>query len=380
MTTPGLPDTTTFVNLTIYDKSAVDLYNAAIANIASFLPEWVPREGNVEVVMLEAFCNVVEEAVYAINRLPNAMALILLQMFGVYRSPGVQPVATLQFTVQDTQGYTIPIGTAAALPIMDGIDPVVFTTDQDLVIPAGQTVGTVSATGDRFTVDANTAPAATPLGMLNSLQFLNSVVLVSVTESGTDPDTDANWIERGAARLSRISDALLLPRHFSAYAIEQDTVHRATAIDSYNPTSGHAPGGDAGHVTVAVYGFGTAMSTADKADLLAGLQYLSSAQLNVHLIDATVEVLDVSATVYASATDDPAVITSNVQNALAQYLSVDTWNWSQTVHVNNLISVISNAPGVRHVSTINAPTGDVTYTAQGVLVALGTLNLTVVGE
>lgn len=371
------PDLRPYVDLTIYDKTPQDFFNDALTALSVSMPEWIPRENSTEMMLLEAMSLPASEVGYMINRLPNAVVEVLLQFMGVFRDVGQQPNVTLTFTVIDGLGYTIPAGTSAMLNIADGIDPVVFSTDVALVIPVGSTTGTVTATGDRYTQDANSTPTGTLLGIIDTLQYVDSIAITGFNTQGRDVEDDSDWIARGTQRFSELSEALTLARQFQAAALEYTEVSRANAIDNYNPASGHPPGEDGGYIYLAVYGDNAFVDSTDKATILADLQSRAQANLAVNIADATIEVLPVTVTVVAVANYDSTQLQTNIQTALQNYLSYQTWDWSQTVYRNALISVIGNAEGVAYVQTLTAPAADTTYTDVAPLVTLGTLTVTI---
>lgn len=372
------PDLRSYIDLTLFDADIQDLYNNAIANLAVSLPEWIPREGNVETVLLEGFALQVSEALFAINRLPNSLMQILLQMFGVYRDFGTPPIANLEFTVVDDVGYTIPAGTQAMLVIADGITPVTFTTDTDLTIPAGSTTGTVSATADQFTADAN-GVANQQLSPVNSLLSVNSVLLVSITTPGRDQEDDTDWLNRGNQRLVQLSQALVLANQFQAAALEDVDVIRALALDNWDgtTTSGNVPGDNPGNVAVAVYGDGQVLDTATKASLLSSLDARSVANLGVHVIDANIQTVDVTASVSADLNYDNATVIANATAAIQDYLSYENWDWSSVVRRNTLIKVIGSADGVSYVVSLTEPAADVNANAPATLMVAGTVTVIV---
>ena len=93
------PDLFAYVDLRIYDKTPDDIKNAAMATLAASMPEWEPHSTNVEVLLMEALAIEVAEAVFSINRLPQAMVEIFLGLFGIDRLPGVEPKTTVRFNV-----------------------------------------------------------------------------------------------------------------------------------------------------------------------------------------------------------------------------------------------------------------------------------------
>lgn len=369
------PDATQYVNLTIYDADTQAVFENALLNLQTFLPDWTPREGNTEVLLMESLALMVSESVVAINRLPDGIMEALMLLFGIERNNGSPPHATLTFNMVNSLGYTIPAGTEARLTLAGGLDPVDFATDIELVIAPGNTSGSVAATGDRYTADANNV-SPQDLELLDSISYVETVHLDAIATNGTDPEDDQEYFTRGATRFSRLSETLVLPRHFTAYALEQTYVERATTLDNWDG-SGGAPGDDPGHVTVAVYGNGAPLSSPQKTTLQAEMDALAATNLLVHVIDPTITSVAVTATVMAKAGFDTAAVDAEVTQVVTNYLNPATWPWSGTVRRFELVSLMDQVEGVDYVVSITVPAADVTLTGFAPLASAGAIDITV---
>ena len=171
------PDVVSYVGLELIDVDAQQLLDTALANAGLSFPDWTPREGNTEVVLLEEFAAMAEDVVYALNQLPNGLAEVLLRMFGLQRDQGAPPYAEVRFTMTDATGYTIDQGTTVRLDMGADSEPIDFTTDTDLVIPEGATTGTVLASASEATVLANGRGTDTPLELLDAITDVEAVSL-----------------------------------------------------------------------------------------------------------------------------------------------------------------------------------------------------------
>lgn len=371
------PDITPYLDLRLFDKDPQEIFDAAVLELQTNLPSWVPREGNVEVLLLEALGLEVSESIFAINRLPAGVVEILLQLFGITRDNGAAPIAVLEFTMVDTAGYTIPTGTSARLALPGGLTPIIFTTTMDLVIPAASSSGTVNATGDRFTDDANGTAAATPLELLDSIIAVDSVTFDSMNTNGRDPESTQDYFSRAVTRFARLTDTLVLPADFSNYALENPAIYRATALDNWDG-SGGAPGDDPGHITVAVYGNNATVSGGEKTALEADMEIRCEANLDVHIIDPTITPIDVTVQAKALSGYVLADVQTAIENALNEYLDPMNWPWSDTVRRFELVSLIDQVAGVDYVDTLTTPAADVPLSGHATLVEPGTISVTVI--
>lgn len=347
------PDTTGYVDLRVYDRSDQDIVDAALAAAQVNLPEWTPREGHVEVLLIEALALEMAEAVVAVNRLPGATLETLLRFAGVGRDFGAAPTATATITCADTVGHSIPGGTRIYAPTATGTGVVTMLVEPPGVeIPTGSATATVSIIGDVYTDAANGVPVGTMLQMVSPLAFVESVELASAISDGRSPETDEVWRDRGVNRLARLTEALVLPRHFEAAALEDPNVARCVVVDNNDPTTGGV-GDDPGHVTVAVLGDGGALlSTETKEALEDTLEDAALAVLSVHVVDLSIVLVTLSVQVHLSDATDPDAVTTAVETALLDYLNPLTWAFGTTVRRNEIISLVDQVFGVDYVGAV----------------------------
>jgi uncharacterized phage protein gp47/JayE len=370
------PDITQYTNLVIYDKDPQDIVDAALVTLQSRLPEWTPSETNIELAVLEAVALEVAETIYTINRLPEVMVEVLLTLYGITRDDGTPPDTTITFTMADDAGYTIPLGTEVSIPISE-TENLSFFTDVELVIAEGDTDGTVAATSTESTISANGIASGTECELVDAIESVETVITASTIANGIAPESTELWLERGIQRLQRLTDTLVIPAHFVQASLEQSYVVRANAIDNYDPESGNDPGDDAGHITVVVYGDGAVVSSPNKATLLTLLENNSAGNLGIHIVDPTIETVDVTVTVNKIDSFNSTTVLNSVVDAIEGYLNTENWSWSGTVRRNELIALISNVAGVDYVVSLSEPAADVSIGADSVLVTFGDISVTV---
>jgi hypothetical protein len=367
-------DATPFTDLTIFDRSADDVREMALVEAETQLPEWTRRAGTNEMAILGAMALEVAEAIYAINRVPSSVMEGLLTLFDLERDAGLEAVTSVTFTLADGAGYTVPAGTRVRLDTASG--PVVFTTDADLVIAPGLTTGTVAATASAVGSTPNGTLAGTAVTTIDPVFFVESAVLGAAVSLGRDPEDVVDWFERGAQRLTRLTDALVLPAHFEAAALEDANVARVLAIDLYDGTGG-PPYTDTGHITVVVRGASGNLSAGQKTALETTLETDALASLDVHVIDPTITTVPVTVTVKAKAGYVAADVQADVEDAIDGYLDPATWPWAATVRRTELIPLIDGVAGVDYVDTLTAPAVDVPLTGDGPLADAGVITVTV---
>jgi uncharacterized phage protein gp47/JayE len=372
-------DLTEFIDLALVDQDPQDLFDAALLLMRSTFPDWSPREGNIEVVLLETMAEMVAESIFTINRLPGAITEVLLSMYGIQRDIGEPPVVELKFFMSGVAGYTIPAGTSVTVSVGDDIEPVTFETDTELVIPPGINNGTVWATGTTYTAEANGVEANVLVESNEMLIYTEYIKTNTVVSGGRSEEDDATYLTRGVQRFQRLTDTLVLPKHFTAAAREFEFVKLATTLDNYNPAGdgdNNGPvGNDVGHVTVAVYGDGENVSAPNKVILQSYFDTNSLASLAIHIINPTITSVPVTATVVFEPAADIIEVTGAITEALQEFLSPNNWGWGNLVRRNSIISIISNVPGVDFVQTLTAPASDVTLAGVAPLTTPGTITI-----
>lgn len=375
------PDITSYVDLRLFDLTDQQIVATALAALQLNIPGWVPREGNTEVVLLESVALEISEAVTTINRLPGAVVQAILLLIGVDRDSGAAPIASATFTVGDTIGHTIPGGTRLYLPLDDGTVVVFLVEPPGLDIPPGSSTGTASIIGDTFTGAANGVADGTVLLMADPIPFIENVVLASTVADGRDRESDNEWRDRGVTRLSRLSDALVLPRHFEAATLERPEVERALAIDLYDPLQVGDPGDHPGHITVAVLGEdGSLLSTEAKDAIEQDLEAAAVAVLDVHVVDIAIDIVPFAIQVHLQDGFTSGSVITAVQDAVAAYVDPLTWRWGGIIRLNEMISLADRVSGVDYVGTvtIDGVAGNYTLSGASTLPKAGVVTVTIV--
>jgi hypothetical protein len=165
------------------------------------------------------------------------------------------------------------------------------------------------------------------------------------------------------------------------------------AIDNYNPANG-TYNNERMVAVAAVDVNGAAVSPTVKANVDAYLQANREINFIVNVIDPKFTTINVATTVVALAGFTQAAVQSSVVASIQQYLSPATWgqdptitqssgsqSWIETptVYYNEVITAISNTPGVNRVTalTLNGGTADVPLATPAALTQPGTIAVTV---
>lgn len=347
------------VGLVLDDRDPQAVFDAMVALAEERIPNWSLNNGSVEAVLLEALALGVADAVYAVNRIPTIILESLLGLYGVARQSGQPGYGSVLLTLDGTRTLTVSAGQRLVVPDTGSVLVVSADTTGNTVTSLTVPVHTESATGAE-----NGLAVGTALDVLDAIPYVATAALSAAIVGGTEDEDDGAYLARASAVLARVTASLVVPSHFTAYALEQGTFGRAMTADLFDPGSG--PGADPGHITVAVYGHGGLASSAAKADLLAKLQARSAAMMQVHVADAVITTVNVDVTVHARAGTDHDAVRDAAAAAIRAWLDPMAWEWEEPVRPLDLAAVVAAVPDVDYVDSVNAPA-----TTQAVAVPMG---------
>jgi hypothetical protein len=196
-----------------------------------------------------------------------------------------------------------------------------------------------------------------------TLVFVDSVALTGgATDGGTDGETPGEYVNRLADELPELSPKVVLVPDARARARRHPLVARALAINRYDP--GLPVDTDAeGHISVFPHdATGAVIGSTARGEIAADMEANRINGLVVHVLDPTYTRVDVRFTARCYADFDPAVVEAAAEQAVLDFLDPATWgrgddptvDWvdEPTLYRNDLIGVVSNVDGIRHVDTL----------------------------
>lgn len=205
----------------------------ALDAIAAQFPGWVPREGHLEVAILEQVAQMCSETAAVAAQVPVAIFAYFGSLVGITPLTGVQATAPVTFTMVDTRGYTIPAGTVVAYN-QTGSAQILFTVQADINVTAGNATGTGTVICETVGTFANGLAAAS-LQMVTTMASVSSVATTATTSGGVDAETTTAYINRLSNELQLLAPRPILPTDFAALAVNVSGVYRALAIDQLIP-------------------------------------------------------------------------------------------------------------------------------------------------
>lgn len=138
------------------------------------------------------------------------------QLLAVERMAESKAMTTIEFTLSQALGsvYTIPAGTQ----VTNGV--VTFETDEDLLIPIGQTKGEVSASCTVAGPVGNDYLAGQISTIVTPMTFVSGAQNTTITTGGADAESDSDFADR----------IRLAPNSFSVAGPEKAYVYHAKSV------------------------------------------------------------------------------------------------------------------------------------------------------
>lgn len=216
------------------DDIAAESYDFLQAQIAG----WSPAEGNLETVIIDSQARITAETRNRAAQVPRSIFREFGDLVGVPAVEATKATFPSTWTMIDNSGYTIEAGTLVGLRTA-GDELVTYEVLIDVVVPpgniattAGQVVCIATSAGSE---SSNLGAPTAPVELQTPLDHVASIVMTAASSGGIDAETDEEYLNHLADRMSLIGTALVLPRDFAAAARGIAGVERALALDGYNP-------------------------------------------------------------------------------------------------------------------------------------------------
>lgn len=351
------PNFSQYVDLTIYDIDAFQVYSDAIQYARDAIPEFQPRTGTLEDAILQAVAYNTALLSSQINRLPDGLMEGMARLAGLERREATFATGVAEFEVFDDNGVTIPVGTVIAYEeILDDIVTVyAFETTADLVIPALSTVGTVAIRA----TDAGVYPALLAGQQMELISPAPGVIDVSLFESisiGSNAETDIDFFNRAAQHFASLSTALVTKGQMLNYIKAKFPFIGAAAVFDLTNPSGSLAWDDppvAGYSTIVLSDTtGAELSTSLASEVMDDIASKTIGGLIVGSVSPLPVNIICNVDIVISSGYDSTETRNAVEAYLASVLSTTGYNFSGVLIKNEIISGIANIPGVRYVKTI----------------------------
>lgn len=357
------------LSITVDDRDPQAIFDAMVSQWQAIAPDAVLRNGSLEAILMEAVAVATSDNIYALNRMLSIVVEAAFAKYGAPRDAGQPAAGTVVITLDGVRTGTIVAGTAMSAA---GID---LTVVADVHYAAASSVTVPAACADAGAA-GNSLAAGTDVSLEDAIAYAVSAQIGTGLSGGSDAESDAAYLARVGNVFARLTSALVLPEHLTAYALEDVRVGAATTIDLWDAASDATIGSDIGHATVVAHGRAGTLDAVVLDQLRAAMQAISSAAQTVHAKAATITTQNLALTVHPVAGTSPGSLSTAVETALRAWLSPLAWTFGDAIRVNEVIAIAAAVPGVDYVTTVATPSADVALPAFA-LAQAGTVTVTV---
>ena len=223
------------------------ILQTALRNLITSIPGWTPREGNLEVHLIEQFAQIAAEAANVASDVPKSIFRYFGQLVDIVPKDGVNAQIQTLWTLVNTAptgGYLIPAGTVAGF-YYNGI-ALQYQTMEDVTIDAGGSSASIKMEslepGSQYNIDSLNITAIgtflTPA--INTVDVANiKVTATPATNSslsiGEDAETDDAYLDRLSSELRFLAPRPITANDYSKLSQNITGVYRAATLDAFNP-------------------------------------------------------------------------------------------------------------------------------------------------
>lgn len=304
-------------------------------------------------VLIEAFCWLLEQIAYRINQLPERDLIEFANLFLGDLFTATPAVTDLQFTTLGEQEVTVPAGTL----VSRADDKHIFETVAELVVPVGETVGTVGA---RAVIYGKTMLAPNTLTkQVDQIAFVVSVTNPATVDSGSDAETTPQALER-ARNYQRRAERLVSARDYEEAVYEE--VLRRNGIVKLFPfikagdwEGGNQPGSSTMIVMTAA---GNPISDALKEEIRALFEAQGAGAQIISLLDGQYVPFNVEANVKITSFTSQQAAKTAIEANLRAFYAPKAGGFGRKILRSDIIAIIEGTEGVDRIEPAN-PAGPI---------------------
>jgi len=346
-------------------------------------PDWEPVPTSALTHLIGVLAQVSAESRATFVAMLRTIVLELLgSMFGVPRLDGTPARSTITVTASDTLGHEL--ADRATVYVGD----VECETGGPLVIPTGQTRGTITIVAVEPGTAANGAAAGVQIDAVDWLAETDGVVLDDPLDLGTDGEDDTAYSIRLAEELQTLTRAPILPANYATAARRHPLVGHVWVIPNYNPDTRSF--GEENAVTIVVTDLlGEPVDTDVLDEVSAALEAEREVNAGIWVVTPAAVRIDASVSFIAQQGFDAATVAASVRSRLQQVLSPAPWITppygldpsyvpTRVVHKYELVAQADQVTGVDYVTDVRVGDGSADSITLGVLElpAAGTVTVT----
>lgn len=360
-----------------------DLATQAFDYIESRFPGWLPNDGNLEVIHIEAISLIASALAFQASAVPDSIFRWLGPLVDINPINAAPATVASTWTAIDASGYTIHAGTHVGIRVA-GDDLIPFTVVADVTIAPGDTATAAGAVQLQAIAAGSAGSGLGTVGgtveLIDPLGWVASIVQTAVTGGGVDAEIDATFLGRLRSEFQLLAPRPILPPDFAVLARTVAGVYRAVAIDGYNPAD-ETSDNPRSVAVAAIDSSGNPVGGGIKTAVTTLLEGKREQNFRCPTFDPTLTDFDVTFSIAAADGFDPDTAVANATAAIQSFLSPASWGvpagdpfgWTDqdVVRYTDLVFVVRRAAGVGYLVSL-------TFREHGVG-SLGTADITMTG-
>jgi hypothetical protein len=352
-----------FVKLPI-ESTPQQMLEEWAAEMEALIEGWNPALAEYETINAQA---IIYRIVFPLLQLAaNVDAAIFnewgRQIVNVVPQEATRSTVASTWTVTDTAGYTIKAGTQVDIA-RSGDERIGFVVVSDVVIAPGSSTtepGEVILEAIEPGLDGNGLEGEGIL--IDALGFVTDIAIVGESTGAADAEDPTVYLGRLAETMQTFIEGVVVAGDVAIVARNVPGIGRAAVIDNYNAETEEDE--QEKTTTVAVTGDDGLAASAEAKEALADvLEEKREVNYLFFVIDPTYHSIDVEAVIVPTQGFDQASVVANVEAAIEDFLDPATfgqqppgdpasWVNTDTLRYQDLVTVINNAEGVDHYTTL----------------------------
>lgn len=325
---------------------------------------WDPALAEYETIQAQA---IIFRIVFPLLQLASRVDAAIFNQWGqqivkVLPHEAQRATVTSTWTVRDSNGYTITAGTQVDIA-RTGDERVGFVVVSDVVVPPGKTA---TAAGEVLLEAIEPGLEGNDLSgegiLVDALLYVTDIALVGESGNGADAEDPLVFLGRLAETMQTFIEGVVIARDVEIVVRNVPGVGGAVAIDNFNAETEEDE--QEKTTTVAVKApDGSAVSAEVKEAIAAVLEEKREVNYLFFVIDPTFHSLDIEAAIVPMQGFDKATVVANVKAAIEDAYDPATanqqppgnaasWVNSTTLRYQDLVTVVNNAEGVDHYTTL----------------------------
>lgn len=336
----------------------------ALDALALAFPGWQPNEAHLEVALVEELARIAAESAQVATDVPAAIFQAFGEkLVGLAPKVGVAATAEARVTMVDAAGYTLPAGTVVAFRTAEGEYELWRTLDDAVALTGTAIAPDITLEADDVGTARNGLPVATSLELVDSYAFVESIELTTASAGGVDAETDEEYLDRLADELTLLTPTPILAEDFALLARRTEGVHRALAINGYNPAD-QTLNNERMVTVVGLEADGDGVAQAVEDTMRLALDALREVNFVVNSTDPTHTRVDVVFEAVAEKGYVAADVEAAAEAAVAAFLDPATWGdtsaegeppvWEKVdrVRLYEVAAVLNAVDGLNHVTLL----------------------------